>query len=143
MCSENNTEINRVGRKYHATDGLLNVERFSWRPDISGDILAAAAERGYPITMDHNGDQITGFTVAQTMSKNGVRQSSATAFLRPFRYRRNLQVVLNATATRIIVQNGKAVGVQYLKVGGISLVCILVRRYHALACFARYIRNNN
>ncbi|XP_043515900.1 glucose dehydrogenase [FAD, quinone]-like [Frieseomelitta varia] len=117
MCSENNTEINRVGRKYHATDGLLNVERFSWRPDISEDILAAAVERGYPITMDHNGDQITGFTVAQTMSKNGVRQSSAAAFLRPFRYRRNLQVVLNATATRIIIENGKAVGVQYHKDG--------------------------
>ncbi|KAK1137672.1 hypothetical protein K0M31_002169 [Melipona bicolor] len=117
MCSENNTEINRVGRKYHATGGLLNVERFSWRPAISEDILAAAVERGYPITTDHNGDKILGFTVAQTMSKNGVRQSSAAAFLRPFRHRRNLQVALNATATRIIIQNGKAVGVQYHKDG--------------------------
>ncbi|KOX78880.1 Glucose dehydrogenase [acceptor] [Melipona quadrifasciata] len=114
---ENNTEINRVGRKYHATDGLLNVERFSWRPAISEDILAAAVERGYPITADHNGDEILGFTVAQTTSKNGVRQSSAAAFLRPFRHRRNLQVALNATATRIIIQNGKAVGVQYHKDG--------------------------
>nr|XP_033205998.1 glucose dehydrogenase [FAD, quinone]-like isoform X2 [Bombus vancouverensis nearcticus] len=117
MCSENNTEINRVGRKYHATDGLLNVERFPWRPDISKDILAAAVERGYPMTEDINGDQIIGFTTAQTMSKNGVRQSSSTAFLQPIRSRRNLQVVLNATATKIIVENRKAVGVQYYKNG--------------------------
>lgn len=116
MCSENNTEINRVGRKYHSTDGLLNVERFPWRPNISNDILAAAAERGYPITEDHNGDQFVGFTIAQTMSKNGVRQSAATAFLRPIRQRRNLQIALNATATKILVDNLKATGVQFYQV---------------------------
>ncbi|CAK9809025.1 Glucose dehydrogenase [FAD, quinone] [Anthophora plagiata] len=117
MCSENNTEINRVGHKYHSTQGLLNVERFSFRPRISKDILAAAAERGYPISEDLNGDQFTGFTVAQMMSKNGVRQSAATAFLRPIRYRRNLQVALNATVTKIQIENGKAVGVQYYQDG--------------------------
>lgn len=117
MCSENNTEINRVGHKYHSTQGLLNVERFSYRPRISKDILAAAAERGYPISEDLNGDQFTGFTVAQVMSKNGVRQSTATAFLRPIRYRRNLQIALNATVTKILIENGKAVGVQYYQDG--------------------------
>lgn len=116
MCSENNTEIDRVGRKYHSTGGLLNVERFSWRPDISNDILAAAAELGYPIPEELNGDQLTGFTVAQTMSKDGVRRSAATAFLRPFRDRRNLQVVTNATVTKILLKEKKAVGVQYYKV---------------------------
>ncbi|CAL7951223.1 unnamed protein product [Xylocopa violacea] len=117
MCSENNTEIDRVGRKYHSTGGLLNVERFSWRPDISDDILAAAAERGYPLTEDLNGDRFLGFTVAQTMSKNGVRASSAAAFLRPFRRRPNLQIALNATVTKVIVENGKAVGVEYVQDG--------------------------
>ncbi|KAG7204113.1 hypothetical protein KM043_001961 [Ampulex compressa] len=121
MCSENNTEIDRVGRKYHSTDGLLTVERFPWKPSIGDSILAAAAERGYPITDDHNGDQFVGFTVAQTMSKSGVRQSSATAFLRPVRHRRNLQVALNATATKIIVENQKAVGVQYVQDGEVRI----------------------
>lgn len=125
MCSENNTEINRVGRKYHSTGGLLNVERFSWRPDISNDILAAAAEMGYPIPEELNGDQSTGFTVAQMMSKDGVRRSSATAFLRPFRDRRNLRVVTNATVTKIIVQEKKAVGVQYYKVNQLRFISFL------------------
>lgn len=120
MCSENNTEIHRVGRKYHSTGGLLTVERFPWKPAIADDILAAASERGYPISEDLNGDQFTGFTVAQTTSKNGVRVSTASAFLRPFRRRRNLHIALNATATKVIVQNQKAVGVQFYQVG----ICI-------------------
>ncbi|XP_031846617.1 glucose dehydrogenase [FAD, quinone] isoform X2 [Nomia melanderi] len=117
LCSENNTEINRVGRKYHSTDGLLNVGRFPSRPDISDDILAAAAERGYPISEDLNGDQFVGFTVAQTMNKDGVRDSASTAFLQPFRYRRNLQVALNATVTKVIIENMRAVGVEYIQDG--------------------------
>nr|XP_003707314.1 PREDICTED: glucose dehydrogenase [FAD, quinone]-like [Megachile rotundata] len=117
MCSENNTEINRVGQKYHSTGGLLTVQRFPWKPAIADDILAAAAERGYPISEDLNGDQFTGFTVAQMMNKNGVRASSATAFLRPMRQRRNLQIALNATATKILVENSKAVGVQFYQDG--------------------------
>ncbi|XP_014467194.1 PREDICTED: glucose dehydrogenase [FAD, quinone]-like [Dinoponera quadriceps] len=117
MCSENNTETKRVGRKYHSTGGLLNVERFPWKPALADDILAAAAERGYPISEDLNGDQFTGFTVAQSTSKNGVRMSSAAAFLRPYRQRRNLQIALNATATKIIVENQRAVGVQYYQDG--------------------------
>ncbi|GAB1862357.1 Glucose-methanol-choline oxidoreductase N-terminal domain-containing protein [Camponotus japonicus] len=117
MCSENNTEINRVGRKYHSTGGLLTVERFPWKPAIVDDILAAAVERGYSISEDLNGDQITGFSVAQTTSKNGVRVSSAAAFLRPFRHRRNLHIALNATVTKIIIENQKAVGVQFYQDG--------------------------
>lgn len=121
MCSENNTEINRVGRKYHSSGGLLTVQRFSWQPAITDDILAAATERGYPITEDLNGDQFTGFTVAQATTRNGARVSSAAAFLRPFRHRRNLQIAGNATATRIIIENQKAVGVQYYQVGTIRV----------------------
>lgn len=127
-CSENNTEINRVGRKYHSTGGLLTVGRFPWKPAITNDILAAAVERGYPISEDLNGDQFTGFSVAQTTSKNGVRVSSAAAFLRPFRHRRNLRVALNATATKIIVENQKAVGVQFYQVSRHTCISSLRRR---------------
>ncbi|KAK2575515.1 hypothetical protein KPH14_011236 [Odynerus spinipes] len=117
LCSENNTEIDRVGNEYHSSDGLWTIGRFPWQPPITQDILNAAVERGYPITEDHNGARITGFTVAQMASKDGVRVSTAAAFLRPMRFRRNLQIALNATATKIIVENNKAVGVQYYQDG--------------------------
>ncbi|XP_043675678.1 glucose dehydrogenase [FAD, quinone]-like [Vespula pensylvanica] len=117
MCSENNTEIDRVGSEYHSADGLWTIERFPWQPEITRDILSAATERGYPITEDNNGAQSTGFTVAQMASKDGVRVSSADAFLRPMRHRRNLHISLNATVTKVIVENLKAVGVQYYQNG--------------------------
>lgn len=147
-CSENNTEIQRVGRKYHSTGGLLNVERFPWKPDLADDILAAAAERGYPISEDLNGDQFTGFTVAQSTSKDGVRISSAAAFLRPYRSRRNLQIALNATATKIIIENERAVGVQYYQVSrcasdcesGPSHLCDFPRPTSRLRSFTRIWR---
>lgn len=116
MCMENNTELQRVGTKYHSSGGPLNVERFSWQPPITNDILEAAAERGYKLIEDLNGDEISGFTIAQTNSKNGVRVSSAAAFLRPIRDRRNLHIMLNATAARLITEDSKTVGVQYYKV---------------------------
>ncbi|XP_012285424.1 glucose dehydrogenase [FAD, quinone]-like [Orussus abietinus] len=117
MCSEDNSEIGRVGNRYHSTGGPLTVERFPWQPALAADVLAAAAERGYGISEDLNGEMFTGFTVAQTNSRAGVRVSSATAFLRPVRNRPNLHVALNATATKIMVQNMKAVGVQYVQGG--------------------------
>ncbi|XP_001604393.1 glucose dehydrogenase [FAD, quinone]-like [Nasonia vitripennis] len=117
LCSENNTEIPRVGNKYHSEGGLLNVGRFPWQPPLTADILYAAAEVGYPISEDLNGDRIVGFTVAQTNNRDGVRVSSAAAFLQPVRNRRNLHVLLNATATRIITENQRVVGLQYYKNG--------------------------
>lgn len=116
MCSENNGEIDRVGRKYHTTGGPLSVERFPWQPELAQDILSAAAENGFPISEDLNGDQFTGFTVAQTNNMDGVRVSSASAFLRPARARRNLHVVLNATVAKVLIENMRAVGVKYVKV---------------------------
>lgn len=117
LCSENNTELDRVGRRYHAQGGPMNVERFPWQPAITADLLYAAAEAGYPISEDLNGDRIVGFTVAQMNQKDGARVTSNSAFLQPVRHRRNLHVLLNATVTRVLFENQRAVGVQYYKNG--------------------------
>lgn len=66
-------------------------------------------------TVDLNGRVHTGFAIAQTTSRNGSRLSTARAFLRPARNRRNLHIMLNSTATRILFdRNKKAVGVEFL-----------------------------
>lgn len=96
--------------------GPLNIERFPWQPKITQDILDAASELGLGLTEDLNGDELTGFTVAQFTQKQGARQSSSKAFLHPVRHRSNLHVIVNATATRIITENKKVTGVQFFKV---------------------------
>ncbi|XP_076657190.1 glucose dehydrogenase [FAD, quinone] [Halictus rubicundus] len=110
--SEDNKEIGRVSEKYHGVGGLMTVERFPWHPSFAESVMQAANETGYGITEDMVGDQITGFTVAQTISKNGVRQSSTTSFIRPFRHRENLHVAVNALVTKIRFLGKKAIGVE-------------------------------
>jgi len=63
----------------------------------------------------------TGFTVAQTISKNGVRLSAARAFLWPHRYRKNLHVALNALATKI---NTKVISKKSVKADGITFIMV-------------------
>ncbi|XP_015109255.1 glucose dehydrogenase [FAD, quinone] [Diachasma alloeum] len=119
MSMENNADVKILNKRFHSVGGPLNVEKFPWRPPISSNILSAAQERGYGVSNDLNGDQLTGFTIAQTTSRNGVRLSSARAFLTPVRNRPNLDIALNATARRIIFEGLNAVGVEYMQAGEI------------------------
>lgn len=114
LKSENNTELSRVGTKYHRSGGLMNVERFPYQPPFAWKILKAAEEAGFGVSEDLSGDRINGFTVAQTISRNGVRLSSARAFITPFENRSNLHVIVNATVTKVRTLNKRATGVNVL-----------------------------
>ncbi|XP_066592006.1 glucose dehydrogenase [FAD, quinone]-like [Prorops nasuta] len=117
LKSEDNREIGRVSSKYHARGGPMTVERFPWQPPFAWDILKAAEETGYGVTEDMVGDKILGFTVAQTISRDGVRLSSSSVYLRPIKDRPNLHVALDSPVTQIIMRNKKAVGVRYVSNG--------------------------
>lgn len=67
--------------------------------------------------MDINGNNHTGFAIAQCTTFKGKRLSTARAFLRPARNRKNLHIMLNTTATRIIFNGKTAVGVELYKDG--------------------------
>ena len=71
---------------------------------------------GYGTSEDLVGDKITGFTIAQTISNRGVRVSSSASYLKPNRNKPNLHVALNALVSRILFENNKAVGVQFIMV---------------------------
>ncbi|XP_046482458.1 glucose dehydrogenase [FAD, quinone]-like [Neodiprion pinetum] len=122
LKAEDNGEIDRVGRFWHSTGGPLSVERFPYEPPFANAMLKAAEEAGFRISQDLNGDVLSGFAMAQTTSKNGVRRSSAASYLRPSRNRENLHVSLNSTVTRVIIEDGKAVGVEYFKNGEFKTV---------------------
>ncbi|KZC06463.1 Glucose dehydrogenase [acceptor] [Dufourea novaeangliae] len=115
--SEDNREIGRVSAKYHGTGGLMTVERFPWQPPFTKSIMEAADECGYGTTEDMTGDQITGFTVAQAISKDGVRLTSVASFIRPFRHRKNLAVATNTLASKILFRKKKVTGVEIIMNG--------------------------
>lgn len=100
--SEDNQQIEDVDPIYHSTGGMLPVSRFPYHPPFSYSILKGGEEMGFRV-QDLNGGNTTGFMIAQMTSKNGVRQSSARAFLRPVRDRPNLHILLNTTVTKVLL----------------------------------------
>jgi len=81
--------------------------------------LEAAKAAGYPLTPDYNGKQQEGFGRGQFTIRNGRRSSSANAFLKPARARKNLTVEVNAHTTRVTLNGTRATGVEYVQNGAI------------------------
>ncbi|MGH8254087.1 MAG: GMC family oxidoreductase, partial [Steroidobacteraceae bacterium] len=75
--------------------------------------LKACAEVGFAFTADFNGSQPEGVGIYQITTRNGFRDSTATAMLRPALKRRNLRLLLDAQVLRLDLDGHRAVGVQY------------------------------
>ncbi|CAF4916935.1 unnamed protein product [Pieris macdunnoughi] len=120
LRSEDNKEISEgVSGQYHNTGGPIPVQRFRYAPRFAHDVVSAAIELGFTPTSDLNGETTTGFTIAQAFNDGGTRFSTARAYLRPASHRENLDVILNALGTRVIIDpHTKTVtGVEYIKNG--------------------------
>ncbi|XP_074039273.1 glucose dehydrogenase [FAD, quinone] isoform X1 [Leptinotarsa decemlineata] len=114
--SEGNSEVGRLfSSRYHGTRGPMTIESYNYRPEILPDFFEAAKRAGFPISPDTNGEQFIGFSQIQGNMRKGVRVSCAKAFLRPHRNNPYLHVMLNSTATKIIINKDKvAVGVEFV-----------------------------
>ncbi|CAK9809029.1 Glucose dehydrogenase [FAD, quinone] [Anthophora plagiata] len=112
LKSEDNREIGRVSSKYHATGGPNTVERFPYQPSFAWDIINAADETGLGTTEDLASEKITGFTVAQTISENGVRLTSYRAFIERYPERKNIHVAIKAHVMKVNIEDRKATGIE-------------------------------
>ncbi|MDC5811795.1 choline dehydrogenase [Vibrio europaeus] len=81
--------------------------------------IDAGKDAGYPVTQDYNGYQQEGFGAMHMTVDNGVRASTSNAYLRRALKRVNLTLVKGVVARKVIIQQGKAVGVEYEKSGKI------------------------
>ncbi len=79
--------------------------------------LAAAQETGLPWNDDFNGRLQEGVGLFQLTLKDGARFGTARAFLHPATTRPNLTVTTHALAVRLLIERGRAVGVEYLRLG--------------------------
>ncbi|MFT4825370.1 MAG: choline dehydrogenase [Halioglobus sp.] len=77
----------------------------------------AAADMEIPYHLNLNGDGAEGFGPYQINTHNGMRCSSADAFLRPALKRKNLTLECNALTTRIVFDGKTAIGIEYEKKG--------------------------
>jgi choline dehydrogenase/4-pyridoxate dehydrogenase len=102
---------------YRGGGGPLTT-RWSRYPDpICDAFLAAGLAAGYPVTDDYNGAQQEGLGRWQATIRDGRRCSAAVAYLRPALQRAALTVETDALVTRIVLDQRRAVGVEYLKGG--------------------------
>jgi choline dehydrogenase len=99
---------------------FISANRKGLHPLVA-DYLQACGQAGLAENPDFNGAEQEGAGVYQMTIKNARRNSAARAFLRPAMKRKNLRVVTGALATRVIVENGRAVGVEIVQ-GGVTRV---------------------
>lgn len=95
---------------------FISANRDGLHPLVS-DYIAACAEAGLAHNPDFNGAEQEGAGIYQMTIRNARRNSSARAFLRPAMRRANLRVLTHAQVTRVLIEDGRAVGVEYRRGG--------------------------
>lgn len=101
------------GDEFHGVGGPLWVEKSALSNPIYRAFIQAGAEAGYPLTEDFNGAQQEGFGPYQRTIRDGERWSASFAFLRPIeKIRPNLTIMSTGLVTKVLVEQGVAVGVE-------------------------------
>ncbi len=99
------------GPEYRGTDGPLHITRGPRTNPLFDAFITAGQQAGYPVTPDYNGARQEGFGPMEATIYKGRRWSAANAYLKPAMETGNLQVI-RAFARRIVLENGRAVGVE-------------------------------
>ncbi len=100
---------------FHGTEGKLIVSDPGYIDDMARWFVQALQAQGEPFNPDFNGKTQRGVGYFQFTYLQGQRQSAAYAFIEPLMKAKdpNLTVRLRAVAQRILIENGRAVGVVY------------------------------
>lgn len=108
-------DYNRGANQYHGAGGELFVGEAPGESILFDKFIESGVEIGYPRNDDFNGAEQEGFGRFHATIKNAKRWSSANAFLRPIENRPNLTIITSALVSKIILEDNKAVGVEYTK----------------------------
>lgn len=102
---------------YHGVGGPLTVSDAATVHPLLGAWVAAAEQAGHPANADFNGAEQEGVGVYQVTQRDGLRCSSAKAFLEPVADRPNLSVLHSTQALRLRWRGARVVGVQVEQLG--------------------------
>lgn len=110
----------RGADEYHAVGGPLGVSNLRVSHPLSTAFLETCERIGLPRMADLNRPPQYGVGYVQATQRNGRRCSSYHAYVRPLRGKRNLLTVTQAHVTRILIERGRAVGVEFSRRGEVS-----------------------
>ena len=131
--AENNQ---RYANAYHGYGGPLGVSNPISPLPICEAFFQAGQELGIPFNADFNGERQEGLGYYQLTQFNARRSSTAVAYLAPAQSRRNLVVRLNTYTVRVVVEQGRAIGVEVATNGSSSVERMHASREVILACGA-------
>jgi choline dehydrogenase-like flavoprotein len=106
---------------FHGNGGPLGVTSPHPHP-LTRIFVQAAQQAGLPFNPDFNGANQAGAGIYQTTTRHGRRCSAATGYLKPALGRANLIVRTDVTTTRIVIEKGRAIGVEVIENGRAVLI---------------------
>ncbi len=110
-CEHNNRFCNEV----HGIDGPLGVSDQDHTHQLTRIWLQACQQAGLPYNADFNSGVQDGCGLYQINTRNGRRSSTSVAYLGPARRRKNLTVKTGCRVLRLLIENHRAVGVDYIE----------------------------
>jgi len=106
---------------WRGTEGPLHVTRGNRSNPLFKAFVEAGAQAGFERTDDYNGEKQEGFGPMEQTVWKGRRWSTANAYLKPALKRPNLELV-KCFARRVVIENGRAIGVEIERGGRIEIV---------------------
>ena len=107
---------------YHGVGGPMSVSESRSMQPLADTMLEAARRAGHEANPDFNGARQEGVGRFQLTQRDGLRCSSADAFLRPAAERSNLTILTRAFTQRILFEGDRAVGVEILRDGQVRTI---------------------
>ncbi len=108
-------------KAWRGDKGPLHITRGPRKNPLTKAFVKAGEQAGYPVTGDYNGQQQEGFGPFDSTIWKGRRWSAANAYLRPALKRPNCDLI-RAFARKVVIENGRAVGVEVERGGKIEVI---------------------
>lgn len=108
----------RIERRAAGGSGTVSLLT-EFEPDaIHVSIAEAAQECGIPSNDDYNGASQDGVSYMQYSIEDGIRHSTAAAYIRPVERHASLEIVIGAVARRLLFDGARCIGVEWSEGNG-------------------------
>ena len=115
----------RGSNEFHGDSGPLSVVAIDTSRLLHDPLMESAAAAGFRVSEDLHGEVEEGFARGEvTIDRKGRRASTSRAYLDPIIGRKNLTIETHALTNRVLIENGRAVGVEYVQHGQVQRVYV-------------------
>ncbi len=128
----------RGAGQFHGGNGPLQINAIQNRHLLAEPLRQSAINAGHADNPDYDGESLEGYAAGDVaIDAKGRRSSSATAYLLPIRRRANLSIITRAQVQRVMVEGGRATGIELVRQGQNAAQVMSARR-EVILCGGAY-----